>query len=328
MNNNGITGALKRNEDDKVSNTDIYTQGEWQATKQLGLFAGLRYSRVSFDSKDYFIVTGNPDDSGAVDYSKATPVMGATWRITPVMNAYANIGEGFETPTFAELAYRPGGATGLNFALRPATSLHREIGLKALTGGNGHINVALFRIDTRDEIVVNSSSGGRTDYRNASGTLRKGLEVAWQQQYGMGFQSALAWTLLDATFKDPFTPGTGGTVAAGNRLPGVASNLFFGELVWRDATGGFHAGAEVRHSGQVFVNDQNSEAAAAYTIGSLRAGMQQRGKGWRVSEFLRIDNITDRKYVGSVIVADGNGRFYEPSPGRSVMLGVTLELTR
>jgi len=328
MNNNGITGALKRNEDDKVSNTDIYTQGEWQATKQLGLFAGLRYSRVSFDSKDYFIVTGNPDDSGAVDYSKATPVMGATWRITPVMNAYANIGEGFETPTFAELAYRPGGATGLNFALRPATSLHREIGLKALTGGNGHINVALFRIDTRDEIVVNSSSGGRTDYRNASGTLRKGLEVAWQQQYGMGFQSALAWTLLDATFKDPFTPGTGGTVAAGNRLPGVAPNLFFGELVWRDVTGGFHAGAEVRHSGQVFVNDQNSEAAAAYTIGSLRAGMQQRGKGWRVSEFLRIDNITDRKYVGSVIVADGNGRFYEPSPGRSVMLGVTLELTR
>jgi iron complex outermembrane receptor protein len=328
MNNNGITGALKRNEDDKVSNTDLYAQGEWQATKQLGLFAGLRYSQVSFDSKDYFVVTGNPDDSGAVDYSKATPVMGATWRITPVMNAYANIGEGFETPTFAELAYRPGGATGLNFALRPATSLHREIGLKALTGGQGHVNVALFRIDTRDEIVVNSSSGGRTDYRNASGTLRKGLEVAWQQQYGMGFQSALAWTLLDATFKDPFTPGTGGTVAAGNRLPGVASNLFYGELVWRDVTGGFHAGAELRHSGQVFVNDQNSEAAAAYTIGSLRAGLQQRGKGWRVSEFLRIDNITDRKYVGSVIVADGNGRFYEPSPGRSATLGVTLELSR
>ena len=140
--------------------------------------------------------------------------------------------------------------------------------------------------------------------------------------------AALAWTLLDATFKDPFTPGTGGTVAAGNRLPGVASNLFYGELVWRDATGGFHAGAELRHSGQVFVNDQNSEAAAAYTIGSLRAGLQQRGKGWRVSEFLRIDNITDRKYVGSVIVADGNGRFYEPSPGRSATLGVTLELSR
>ena len=226
------------------------------------------------------------------------------------------------------MSYRPSGATGLNFALRPATSLHREIGLKALTGTYGHVNLALFRIDTRDEIVVNSSAGGRTDYRNASGTLRKGLELAWQQQYAHGFQSALAWTLLDATFKDPFTPGTGGAVAAGNRLPGVASNLLYGELVWRHAASGFHTGVEVRHSGKVFVNDQNSEAAGAYTIGSLRAGLQQRGKGWRISEFLRIDNVTDRNYVGSVIVADGNSRFYEPSPGRAATLGLTLELVR
>lgn len=328
MNNNGVSGTLKRNEDDTVSNTDLYVQGEWQATAKLGLFAGARRSRVNFESKDYFVAPGNPDDSGAVDYSQTTPVMGATWRITPTVNAYANIGQGFETPTFAELAYRPGGATGLNFALRPATSLHREIGLKALTGSHGHLNVALFRIDTQDEIIVNSSAGGRTDYRNASGTLRKGLELAWQQQYAHGFQSAIAWTLLDATFKDPYTPGGGGAVAAGNRLPGVAPNLLYGELVWRDVASGFHAGAELRHSGKVFVNDQNSEAAGSYTIGSLRAGLQQRGKGWRISEFLRVDNITDRNYVGSVIVADGNGRYYEPSPGRSLTLGVTLELTR
>ena len=117
-------------------------------------------------------------------------------------------------------------------------------------------------------------------------------------------------------------------MAAGNRLPGVASNLLYGELVWRHAASGFHTGVEVRHSGKVFVNDQNSEAAGAYTIGSLRAGLQQRGKGWRISEFLRIDNVTDRNYVGSVIVADGNSRFYEPSPGRAATLGLTLELVR
>ncbi len=327
INNFGVTGALKRNEDNKVSNTDFYAQGEWQATQQLGLFAGARHSSVQFDSRDYFIITGNPDDSGAVDYSKTTPVIGATWRFTPALNAYANAGRGFETPTFAELAYRPGGGTGLNFALRPATSLHREIGVKALTGAQGHVNLALFRIDTTDEIVVNSSAGGRTDYRNASGTQRKGLELAWQQKYTQGFESVLAWTLLDATFSQPFTPGGGATVAAGNRLPGVASNLFYGELVWRDAASGFHAGVELRHSGQVFVNDQNSEAAAAYTIGNLRAGFMQRGRGWQLTEFVRVDNVTDRAYIGSVIVADGNGRFYEPAPGRALMVGVTLQLT-
>lgn len=328
INNNGVTGGLKRNEDDRVSNTDFYAQGEWQATRELGLFAGMRHSRVSFDSRDYFIAAGNPDDSGAVDYVRTTPMLGATWRFTSTLNGYANIGRGFETPTFAELAYRPGGATGLNFALRPSTSLHRELGLKALTGSYGHLNLALFRIDTRDEIVVNSSAGGRTDFRNASGTRRSGAELAWQQKLGHGFESALAWTLLNARFKDAYTPGGAPPVAAGSRLPGVSPRLLHAELVWRHAASGFHAGAELRHSGKVFVNDQNSEAAGAYTIGNLRAGLQQRGRGWRVSEFLRVDNVTDRNYVGSVIVADGNGRFYEPSPGRGYMLGVTLELVR
>lgn len=327
INNNGVTGALKRNEDDSVNNTDFYAQAEWQLLPKLSLLAGLRHSRVSFESRDYFIAAGNPDDSGAVDYVRTTPALGATFRVSPVMNIYANAGRGFETPTFAELAYRPGGATGLNFALQPSNSLHRELGVKALTGERGHVNVALFRIDTKDEIVVNSAAGGRTDYRNASGTQRKGLEVGWQQRYGAGFESALAWTLLDAKFSQPFTSGTPPTtVNAGNRLPGVASNLFFGELLWRHAASGFHAGIEVRHSGQVFVNDQNSEAAAAYTIGNLRAGFTQRGKGWRLTEFVRVDNVTDRAYIGSVIVADGNGRYYEPAPGRALMAGATLEM--
>ncbi|MDP1536070.1 MAG: TonB-dependent receptor [Burkholderiales bacterium] len=329
INNNGITGALKRDEDNTVTNTDVYAQVDWQATRQLGLLAGLRRSRVAFDSRDYFVAGINGNDSGATDYVRTTPAIGATWRFAPVLNVYANAGRGFETPTFAELAYRPGGATGLNFGLRPSNSLHREIGIKALTGGRGHMNLALFRIETKDEIVVNSAAGGRTDFKNAAGTRREGLEVAWQQQFARDFESVLAWTLLDAKFTQSFTTGAPPvTVRAGNRLPGVAANVLYGELVWRDSASGFHAGVELKHSGRVYVNDQNSESAAAYTIGNLRAGFQQRGKGWRLTEFVRIDNVTDRAYVGSVIVADGNRRFYEPAPGRAAMVGVTLELTR
>ena len=36
-----------------------------------------------------------------------------------------------------------------------------------------------------------------------------------------------------------------------------------------------------------------------------------------VNAFARVDNLFDRKYVGSVIVNDGNSRFFEPAPGRS-----------
>jgi iron complex outermembrane receptor protein len=46
-----------------------------------------------------------------------------------------------------------------------------------------------------------------------------------------------------------------------------------------------------------------------------------------VNEYLRVDNVGDRSYVGSVIVNDGNSRFYEPAPGRNVLVGVQANLT-
>ena len=153
-----------------------------------------------------------------------------TYKFTPTFNAYANVGKGFETPTFAELAYRSGGATGLNFALRAANSLHREIGLKALIGDKGRLNVALFRIDVSDEIVVETNTGGRSTFKNAQGTRREGLELGYAQKLPFGFEAALSYTLMNARFTQPFTTVTGTPavvvpVLAGSKLPGIAANL-------------------------------------------------------------------------------------------------------
>ena len=325
INNFGIAGGLKRDEDDTVTNTDFYAQAEWAIAPRWSVLAGVRHSRVEFESKDYFIATGNPDDSGTVDFARTTPVLGATFKLTPTLNLYANAGKGFETPTFAELAYRPGGATGLNFALKPARSTHYEAGAKTMLGSASRLNVAVFHIDVKDEIVVNAASGGRTDFKNAAETRRKGLEVLWEGRFDRGFEAALAYTLLDARFEQPFTSGAA-TVTPGNRLPGVPPYTLYGELVWRHAASGFHAGLAGRRNGKVYVNDANSESAAAYTIWNVRAGFEQRARNWRFTEFVRIDNATDRRYIGSVIVAEANGRFYEPAPERTFLLGFSAEL--
>ncbi|MBM3343620.1 MAG: TonB-dependent receptor [Betaproteobacteria bacterium] len=333
INNFGLTGALKRDEDNAVGNTDFYAQADWQINRNLNLLFGARHSRVRFKSTDYFVGAANPDDSGKADFAKTTPALGLTYRVTPVLNVYANVGRGFETPTFAELAYRPGGATGLNFALRPSNSLHRELGVKSLLGDNGRLNVAMFRIDTRDEIVVNSNAGGRSDFKNVpGGTRRKGLEVGWQHQFPFGFEAALSYTKLDASFKQSFTtvagtPSLPVTVRAGSKLPGIADNIAYGELVWRHAPWGFHAGAAFRHSGKVYVNDQNAAFASAYTIINLRAGLQQRGKGWTLTEYVRVENLRDKAYIGSVIVSEANNRFFEPAPGRNYIVGINAEFS-
>lgn len=326
INNFGVAGELKRDEDDTVTNTDFYAQAEWALAPRWNVLAGVRHSRVEFESRDYFVAAGNPDDSGTVDFVRTTPVAGVTFRLAPNVNVYANAGKGFETPTFTELAYRPGGATGLNFALKPARSTHYEAGVKALVGTASRVNVALFRIDVKDEIVVNSSSGGRTDFRNAAQTRREGLEVLWESRFARAFEAAIAYTLLDAKFREPFTSGGTAFVTAGNRLPGVPPYTLFGELVWRHAPSGFHAAVEGRRNGKVYVNDANSEFAAAYTVWNLRAGFEQRGRNWRLAEFVRVDNATDHRYIGSVIVSEANGRFYEPAPERNVLIGVNAEL--
>jgi len=328
INNFGVTGALKRDEDDTVHSTDFYAQAEWRVHERVLVLGGVRYSDVRFKSEDFFIRAGNPDDSGAIRYVRTSPVGGVSFDLTPEVKLYANAGKGFETPTFAELAYRPDGSPGLNFALRPAISRHKEVGVKTLLGDFGRATLALFRIDVSDEIVVASASGGRTTFRNASETERKGVEVGWQGRLGRSVEAALAYTWLQAEFAQSFTSGTPPVrVNAGNRLPGVPSTTIYGEIVWRHAASGFHAGAEVRHNSRVFVNDANSESAAHYTVGNLRAGFEQRTKQWRFIEFVRVDNVTDKNYVGSVIVADGNGRFYEPAPGRNWLLGVSAQLT-
>ncbi|HUP94813.1 MAG TPA: hypothetical protein VM164_07885, partial [Burkholderiales bacterium] len=60
---------------------------------------------------------------------------------------------------------------------------------------------------------------------------------------------------------------------------------------------------------------------------SVRAGFEQRTRQWRFSEFVRVDNITNRSYIGSVIVAEANGRFYEPAPGRNWLAGVSAQVS-
>ena len=60
---------------------------------------------------------------------------------------------------------------------------------------------------------------------------------------------------------------------------------------------------------------------------ALRASLAQRVGAWTVREFVRVDNLADRGYVGSVIVNEGNRRFFEPAPGRSWLAGVNAVMS-
>jgi iron complex outermembrane receptor protein len=323
VNDNGVAGALKRDEDNTVTTTDAYALAEWAVAPQWVVSAGLRSSAVKFDSADHYVAGPNPDDSGAVKYTHTNSAAGVLFKLSAQAHLYANAGEGFETPTAAELAYRPSGATGLNFDLKPSTSRQYEVGVKARPAPGLRLNAALFRIDTRDEIVANTNTGGRTDFKNAGRTRRDGFEASIEARFSGGFEAYAAYTKINARFVEDFTSGSPpATIASGHKLPGVPDQTFYAEGAWRHAPSGFHAAVELHHVGKVYVDEANSDAASAYTIGSLRAGFEQQPGRWRLREFVRVDNVTDHRYVGSVIVAEARGRFFEPAPGRNWVAGI------
>jgi iron complex outermembrane recepter protein len=325
-NNFGAIGALRRDEDDNVSSSNLFAQADWRFAKRLSATLGLRRSLVRFDSHDHFITAANPDDSGSVSYANTSPVAGLAFRLAPELSLYASAGRGFETPSFVELAYRRTG-TGLNLALKPSLSTNAEIGLKGRIGDDQKITLAYFDTATRDELVVDTAAGGRTIYKNAGRTRRSGWEATWQAVLPAGFDARAAYTALDAHYAEAFTSGASASlVPVGNKLPGVPRGSLYAELQWHHFPSGFSAALEARHNSRVYVDDQNSDAAPAYTLANLRLGFEQKKNDWRINETLRIDNLTDRSYIGSVIVADANRRFFEPAPRRNLSLIVSARL--
>ena len=321
----GARGALRRDQRDRVDDLDPYAQASWQATSRLRVDLGVRRSRVRFDSNDRYVTARNPDDSGSARYSATTPVFGAMFAASDELHVYADAGRAFETPTLDELGYRADGGSGLNLALDPARSRHLELGAK-WRSSRVRVEAAVFRADTRDELAIATSSGGRTTFQNAGRARRDGAELSLDADLGAGWRLVLAATRLDARFRDAFlTCGTTPCatphdhVPSGTRLPGVPSRELFAQA-HRDLPRGWYAAFDVRSLGDATANNVGDERAAGYAIAGLRGGWA-RGD---VRAFAAIDNVFDRRFIGSVIVNESNRRYYEPGAGRGVSVGLEV----
>ena len=321
----GVKGALRRDEVNDATSVDPYVQAEWLIGRW-SLTGGLRHSKATYQVTDHYVTDGNQDDSGTVSYSNTTPLLAVLCRLTPTLNVYASAARGFETPTLNELFYSgPGG--GFSYDLKAATSKHFEIGLKAFVGNDSRVDLALFAIRTANELAVKSSFGGRTSYQNVGQTTRQGVEVAVDSRWAGDFTTRIAYSGLVARYAEPFTTvvlGVPTVIESGNDLPGVPRHTLFGELVWRQPDGGWHAGIEGIARSQVYVEDSNTQQAApAYAIANLRLGFDGQRGALRYGGFLRLDNFFDRQYAGSVVVSDANGRYYEAAPGRNWLAGIS-----
>lgn len=311
VNDNGVQGALRRDEFNNINSQSFYSRVAWQVAPRWQFDGGVRYNTIDYQVNDNFITADNPDDSGNREFDELSTAAALTWQVSKNVSAYLSYGEGFETPTLTELAYRNEGS-GLNRNLAPSTNRQYEAGLKARLDDNWRLGLSYFDIQSDNEILVDQSNDGRTTYRNEAETSRKGVEASLQGDITEQINLWLSYTNIDATF--------GSGALRGNWLPGVAESQAFARLNY-DLPQQWQLQVSARYRGNTFTSDDNSLAAPSYTV--FDAALR---KSWtlgshELESWLLVDNISDKSYVGSVVVNQGSGRVFEPAVGRQLSVG-------
>jgi iron complex outermembrane receptor protein len=184
--------------------------------------------------------------------------------------------------------------------------------------------MALFYTRVDNEIVTGEPqlNTDRSTYANAGKSTRRGVELSVEQQLTSQLTGYLAYTWLDARF-DRYINGNGDDLAD-NRLPGIPRHSRYAELAWQP-TEGFTTALEMQSLSQRYANDDNSAEAPGYAAFNWRASYRQQLGGWQLEPFARVDNLTDREYIGSLIVNGAGARYYEPAPERSWLIGLDVQ---
>jgi iron complex outermembrane recepter protein len=332
----GEKTTTTRNEDNQASNSDLFVQATALVSEKISVVGGLRYSSVSFKSSDNYLTDG--DGSGTTNYKATSPVLGLTYHANDSLNLYANYGRGFESPTLAEVAYKGAATPAFNTTINASKSKHYEIGAKWLPNEKSRLDLTLFQIDSTDEIVVASNTGGNSTFKNAPGTKRTGWELSGNTLLMPNLRATLAASQTNARFSQAFATGSN-NIDAGNKIPGIPQSFVFSELLWTSKTMsdsaanrniasklGAQAGIELTHAGRLYANDTNTATADGYNTLAVKASY-----GWAIGSGVltasaRVDNATDKRYVGSVIVNQAASQFYEPAPGRNWTIGLRFVL--
>ena len=315
-------GALQLDQRELVASIGPYVRDELELGR-LRTTLGVRADQVRFEVRDN-LRAGGRDNSGVRTLHAVSPMLGLATRLSPLHSVYANVGSAFETPTTTELGNQSDGTAGLNRDLRPQYSTTYETGAKGLALSRVRYDVALFDTEVRDELISFEvpNGAGRTFYRNAGRTRRRGAEAELGVDAGR-LSITAAYALSHFRFRD-FASGT--QQLGGNTIPGIPEHQLQGAATWRFARA--YVVAEGIAKSRVYVNDANAAAAPAFAVANARVGgTAVFGRPW-LSPVVGVQNAFDRRYAGSVAVnASGTSiattKFYEPAPGRTWFAGLS-----
>jgi iron complex outermembrane receptor protein len=306
---------------EQVTEFGPFAQLHWNPSERWLLSGGARLDWARFALDDRFTADG--DDSGARTMSAVSGNLGLSLSLGDRFVPYVNVATAFETPTTTELANQPDGSGGFNPALGPQRAVNYEIGARGQPVPSVTYSVALFLGRVTDAIVQGPEVGGRAFFRNAGKTHNDGAEVGVTVSPAAGLTLRGSYTYARYRFTDYRLAD--GTVLDGNRLPGVPEHFWrFG--LRTSLPSDFFLDADQTISSSIVADDANTIYVPAWGAGltNLRLGWTGQAGQAEFAPFLGVNNLWDRRYVGSVTLNGVGGRVFEPAPRRVIYVGAEI----
>ena len=322
-------GITKYNQDKIVLNqleqfqsTGVYLLQDFQPTTKLLFSLGVRYDDLNLKATDNYLTDGN--QSGSRHFTKVNPTVGINYEIFKNTSVYTNYSSTFESPTLNELSNNPDNTGGFNPSLAPQQATSFEIGSKGRITEGVRFDLALYQIETKNDLVPYQITGqtGKTYYRNAGTTLRKGLEIGLNWKIIESITAYYTQTFSNFTYK---TYSVNTTSFDGKILPGIPKTNTQLELRYTHPKG-FFAIVQGRNVSKVYANDANTAIADGYNVLNLRFGYEISVKSFEIEPFFGVNNLTNTNYIANVQLNAASDRFFEPASLRYIFGGLKIRV--
>lgn len=327
----GDPGGILSDLETSVVQWSAFAQTEANLTDRLRAVGGLSVNKFRYDILDLLKANGN-DQTGIQSFDlSVSPRISLLYLLTDDWSVHGGVSYGFSPPTTNEISLPDG---SINRSIDAEKGVNYEIGTRGqFMDRRVNLDLTLYRMSIRDELVPRSVGPGQTLYENAGKTSHKGVELALNaivlHRYSglvRQIRPAVTYTYSDHTF-DTFV--VNGTDVAGNHLSGISPHSLRTNVDISTVGGVFLIG-DFSFMDRRPLTDENSVFNESYAVVNLRGGIERPvGDQWNIRTSLSVNNLFDERYsprssLNASSFGGGPPRYYNPAPGRNLLLSVEL----
>ena len=299
----------------RLNNYAAFVNFELSPASKLRIVASLRYDRFHYSFNNHLTPSAFSGSADTINnFSRISPKVGFTYRLSTKTGLYANYSQGFVPPQVTELY------TGVKVPRLSSAVFHNfEIGgWSEVIRNKLSVDISAYRLEGRNEIVSVRLDDGSNENRNTGKTSHQGIEFAVNAQPSKDLSFRISGAYSEHRFTEFVEKGNSYN---GNEMNGAPRWIHNAEIWYRPSfVKGLRLGAEWQKVGSYFMDPKNTLKYQGYDVLNLRFGYQYK----RFDIWINMLNATD-EYYAFLATKSASGHNYQLAEPRSLIAGISYD---